>query len=105
MDTKIWLIIAGMAVVTFIPRIFPFFLINGNNLPPVLKEWLRLLPIVIFASMITPPLLLNKGSINPGAHLEEIIVVLTAAVTAYFTKKIPLCLGAAVIMVIITSAV
>ncbi len=97
MGQEIWIIIVGMALVTFIPRVIPFFIISGEKMHPALKEWLRLLPIVIFASMIAPPLLTGDGQIAVTEHLREIGIVLTGAIVAYFTKKIPLSLGAAVI--------
>ena len=101
MGQEVWIMIAGMAVVTSIPRILPFFIIDGEKLPPVLKEWLRVLPIVIFAGMISPPLLTSGGQIAPAEHLSEMAVVLTGAIVAYLTRKIPLSLGAAVIVLLL----
>lgn len=101
MGQEIWIIIAGMAIVTFVPRVIPFFVIDGEKLPPVIKEWLRLLPIVIFAGMVAPPLFTTGNSLNPAQNIDQIIVVLTGAVVAYFTKKIPLSLGTAVIVLLL----
>lgn len=97
MGEKIWLIIGGMAIVTFVPRVIPFIIIKGEKLPAPVKEWLRLLPIVIFASMVAPPLLTEGTKLAPSQHLGEIVVVLAGAATAHFTQKVPLSLGAAVI--------
>lgn len=105
MGPEIWMIIGGMAVVTFVPRVLPFFIIDGEKLPPVVKEWLRLLPIVIFAGMVAPPLLTDGTQLAPAKHLGQISVVLTGAVVAYFTKKIPVSLGAAVVLLLLINFV
>lgn len=103
MEKEIWLLIAGMALVTVIPRIIPFFFIKGDKLPPAAREWLRLLPIVIFTSMIAPPLLTAGTDLSPAKHLEEMAVVATGGVVAFLTKKIPAALAAAVCTFLLVS--
>src|SRR5690606_37310621 len=43
-DPQVLLIIAAMALVTYIPRMAPMVVLSGRSLPPVVMEWLGLLP-------------------------------------------------------------
>ena len=38
------LLIAGMAAVTYIPRLLPFLFLTGRPLPPVFKRFLAFIP-------------------------------------------------------------
>lgn len=99
--TKIWLIIVGMTLVTAIPRMMPYFIMNKKALSEPLRAWLKLLPTVIFASMIAPPLLVDSGVLDPLAHLSDLAAVLAAGVIAYFTRNIAFSLGSAVTVLLV----
>ena len=60
------LLIAGMGLVTYIPRWLPLFFLSQRKLPQWLVEWLDLIPVAILSALIFPDLLV-AGS--PG-HLE-----------------------------------
>lgn len=96
MDGQIWLIIGAMALVTAIPRLLPYFIINKRSLQAPVKNWLKLLPIVIFASMIAPPLLTENNTFAPLAHLTDLVAVALAGVIAFFTRNLAFSLGGAV---------
>ncbi len=49
----IWLII-GMSVVTYLPRMLPFILFKGKELPPFLQGVLRNVPSATLGALIFP---------------------------------------------------
>ncbi len=53
MDNLIFLIL-GMAAVTYIPRLIPFFLIGGNQLPKRVDAFLKCIPIAAIGALIIP---------------------------------------------------
>ncbi|SFQ99257.1 AzlD domain-containing protein [Desulfoscipio geothermicus] len=101
MDAKIWLIIGGMALVTAIPRLLPYYILNKTNLSQPVRKWLKLLPTVIFASMITPPLLVEGNSLAPQAHVTDLVTVLAAGIIAYFTRNIAFSLAGAITVLLV----
>ncbi|MEO2077484.1 MAG: AzlD domain-containing protein [Bacillus sp. (in: firmicutes)] len=86
----IWMII-GMGVVTYIPRMLPFVLFKGKELPPFVQGVLKNVPYATLGALIFPAILLiQEGDIWYGVWGAA------AAFLAAF-------LGANVIVVVISS--
>ena len=56
-----YLLILGMAVVTYIPRMAPLMLLSSRNLNPLLMRWLEMVPPAVLAALLAPELLLQSG--------------------------------------------
>jgi branched-subunit amino acid transport protein len=50
------LIVAGMALVTYVPRWLPLFFLAQQRLPRWFVEWLDLIPVAILSALIFPDL-------------------------------------------------
>jgi branched-subunit amino acid transport protein len=86
----IWMII-GMGVVTYIPRMLPFVLFKGKELPPFIQGVLKNVPYATLGALIFPAIfLIQKDDIWYG-----IIGAAAAFIGAY--------LGANVIVVVLGS--
>jgi branched-subunit amino acid transport protein len=91
MDSKILWIIVGMGLVTYLPRMLPFVLFKGKELPPFIQGVLRNVPYATLGALIFPAILIiQKGDIWYG------ILGAATAFTAAF-------LGANVIVVVLGS--
>jgi len=78
------LLIAGMGLVTYIPRWLPLFFLSQRKLPQWLVEWLDLIPVAILSALIFPDLFV-AGS---PRHLEIVqIKSLVAIPTFLFALK------------------
>ncbi|MGR3763468.1 AzlD domain-containing protein [Rossellomorea sp. NS-SX7] len=84
----IWMII-GMAVVTYIPRMLPFLVFKGKELPPFLQGVLKNVPFAVLGALIFPSILL----IQEGNLLFGVVGTAAAFLIAF--------LGANVIVVVI----
>lgn len=51
------LLIAGMGLVTYIPRWLPLFSLTRRKLPEVVVEWLDLIPAAILSALLLPALI------------------------------------------------
>ncbi|MCK5311749.1 MAG: AzlD domain-containing protein [Desulfobacteraceae bacterium] len=51
---NIILLILGMAAVTYIPRLVPFFLIGSNQLPKRVDAFLKCIPVAAIGALIIP---------------------------------------------------
>ena len=67
MDQKdIFLTILGMALVTYIPRLLPVWLLSSKSLPPLVVAWLRYVPVAVLAAMLLPSIVVQDNQINLG---------------------------------------
>lgn len=84
------LIIFGMAIVTYIPRVLPLVIINGKDISPKVKSVLQNVPYAALGALIFPGILFIQDDIWFG-----IIGALTAFAVAL--------LGANIIVVVISA--
>jgi len=89
MKTEILWMIIGMGVVTYIPRMLPFVLFKGKELPPFVQGVLKNVPYATLGALIFPAIvLIQKGDIWYGV---------TGAAAAFIAAF----LGANVIVVVL----
>ncbi|WP_226676796.1 AzlD domain-containing protein [Rossellomorea aquimaris] len=84
----VWMIL-GMAIVTYIPRMLPFIVFKGKELPPFLQGVLRNVPFAVLGALIFPSILL----IQEGNLLFGVVGTVAAFGIAF--------MGANVILVVI----
>ena len=89
MNSAIMWMILGMAIVTYIPRMLPFLVFKGKELPPFFQGVLKNVPFAVLGALIFPSILL----IQEGNLLFGVIGTFAAFVIAF--------LGANVILVVI----
>ncbi|MBM7647589.1 branched-subunit amino acid transport protein [Bacillus ectoiniformans] len=63
MNTTIITMIIGMAVVTYVPRMLPFVLFRGRQLPDFLQGILRNVPYATLGALIFPGVLVIQEDI------------------------------------------
>lgn len=84
MSETILIMIIGMAVVTYIPRLAPLIMFQGKELPPFLQGVLKNVPFAVLGALIFPKILLiSEGDIwfgVVGASAAFIIAYLGANV-------------------------
>lgn len=63
-DAAVWLTIAGMGAVTYVPRLLPLLLLTTRTLPRPVVLWLRYVPVAVLAAMLLPSLVLRGGQVD-----------------------------------------
>lgn len=92
---KIALLIAGMALVTYLPRLIPMAFSEKLNFPGWLNNWLQYVPYAALGALIFPGVLTSVdgqhpwlGLVGGGAAVllalagQNILVVLAGAIAA-----------------------
>lgn len=79
-------LVAGMAVVTFIPRFFPLLLLSKKEISPSLSRWMSFIPVSIFAALVASDIFFWEGAftINPIVNIKlipSVVVMLIALKT------------------------
>ena len=89
---NIWLLILGMAVVTYILRALPAVLIEKMHFSPKVEKFLKLIPYTVMAALIFP------GVLSADAARPEIGVIggVTPAVLAWKRCPVMVCVLAAI---------
>jgi branched-subunit amino acid transport protein len=90
MSKEIIIMILGMAIVTYIPRMLPFVMFRGKELPPFLQGVLKNVPYATLGALIFPAILFIQ---------EDIWYGLIGAAAAFIVAF----MGANVIVVVIGS--
>lgn len=54
MNNNLWLVIVGMMLVTYIPRLIPFFMVSERKLPPKLQQFLEYIPYTALGALVIP---------------------------------------------------
>lgn len=90
MSKSMLIIILGMAIVTYIPRVLPLVAMNGKEMPPKVKAILQNVPYAALGALIFPGIMFIQDDIWFG-----IIGGITALVVAL--------LGANLIMVVLSA--
>jgi len=65
------LLITGMAVVTYIPRMAPLMFLSARDLHPALVRWLEMIPPAVLSAMLMPGLLLHKSAMGSMSFFVE----------------------------------
>lgn len=79
-------LIAGMAIVTFIPRFFPLLLLSKKEISPSLSRWMSFIPVSIFAALVASDIFFWEGTfnVNPLINIKlfpSFLVVIVALKT------------------------
>lgn len=72
---------AGMALVTYLPRMLPLVVLSRFELPPALLKWLSFVPVAVLSALLAKSILVtgDGGLALPPQHWE-----LLAALPAFF---------------------
>ena len=64
MDQKtIFLILVGMALVTYLPRLLPALVLSSRSLHPRVEQWLGFVPTAVLSAMLAPALFLREDAL------------------------------------------
>ncbi len=69
----LWLVVAGMALVTIINRVTLIVLAGRINLPPIVQNALRYAPAAALAAIAVPELFVTNGVIDFSIHNAKLI--------------------------------
>ncbi|WP_274309390.1 AzlD domain-containing protein [Solibacillus daqui] len=76
------LLIAGCALVTWIPRILPFVLVKNMKMPDIVLRWLAYIPVCILSALVIEGFFHKQQSfvtidwLNVGAFIPTLVVAL-----------------------------
>jgi len=91
----IWLVILGMAIATYLPRLLPFLIGQRLRLPEPVCRWLEFFPFAVLGALIIPGILTAPS--EPGAPgWVGAATGLFAAGLSLLTRNVTLVVAAAI---------
>jgi len=88
-----WLLIAGMAVLTFVPRYIPFALAGRVTIPPLIAQALSYVPIAVLTVIIVQTTLIREGQFMFSGQNHHLIAAFVAFMVSLITKHQFLAIG------------
>ena len=82
------LLVAGMALVTYIPRWMPLFFLTRRKLPDVIIEWLDLIPAAILSALLLPALITTGEPKQIDFFQPGLLVAIPTFIFALKTKSL-----------------
>ncbi|MFC6668825.1 AzlD domain-containing protein [Marinobacterium aestuariivivens] len=83
-----WILIAGMALLTFVPRYLPLALAGRVHIPPLIAQALRFVPIAVLSAIIAQTTLIRGGQLDSSLDNPYLIAAIAAAITAFFSRHL-----------------
>ena len=96
-----WLLIALMAVVTYLPRYLPFALAGKMRLPPMLEQALGFVPIAVLTAIIAQAALVRGGEVDISLGILHALAAIVAFMAALRWKKLFLTITAGLLCFVI----
>ena len=83
-----WLLIALMALVTYLPRALPLAFAGRVRLPAALERGLEFVPIAVLTAIIAQTALVRDGALDLSLHNHHAIAASVAFAVALFTRHL-----------------
>ena len=78
----------GMAMVTYVPRLLPLWVLSSRSLPPLVVTWLRYVPVAVLAAMLLPSLVIADQNINVSIDNIFLWAAIPAFLMAWKTQSL-----------------
>ena len=83
-DAEFLLMVTGMGLATYLPRLAPLLFLSERKLPDWLMEWLDLIPAAILGALVGPALVV----VGDPRHLDFLRPEVAAAIpTLWFAHR------------------
>ena len=79
-------IIAGCALVTWIPRIVPFTIVKNITIPNLFMRWLNYIPVCILSALIIDSFIYSETTLR--LHWQNIFAFIPTLIVALWTKSL-----------------
>jgi branched-subunit amino acid transport protein len=86
-DATVLLTIAGMTLVTCVPRVAPVLLLASRPLPGPVVRWLSYVPTAVLSAMLFPSLLLRDAAFDVSRDNYFLWAAIPALLLAWKTRS------------------
>jgi branched-subunit amino acid transport protein len=87
-QTLIFLTILGMALVTYLPRLLPVWLLATRKLPEVVITWLRYVPAAVLSALLLPAVLVEGSKLHLAWDNLYLLAFIPTLLVAWKTRSL-----------------
>ncbi len=87
MAERYWLLFLGMALVTYLPRFLPLFILSRIKIPRLLITWLGYVPVAVLSALVVPGVLLSEEVFFLSLKNHYLLASLPTFLVAIKTKN------------------
>jgi branched-subunit amino acid transport protein len=87
-QTRVFLTLLGMGLVTYLPRLLPVWLLSSRRLPQPVITWLRYVPASVLAALLFPALFTTQGHLNLQLNNLYLLAALPTLLVAWKTRSL-----------------
>ena len=87
-QTKIYLLIVGLWIVNYLPRMFPMVVLSKFKIPQPVIWWLGFVPAAVLAAIIAPAVLMPEGSFSMGFENKYLFAAIPSFAVAIKTRSL-----------------
>lgn len=98
---RIVIIILGMALVTYLPRFLPMYILTRIEIPQIVIAWLCYVPVAVLSALIVPGLVTADRQVFIASGNLYLLASIPAAYIAWRTKNMMLTVTAGMMVVLI----
>lgn len=84
----VFVVMVGMLLVTYLPRLLPVLLFSSRDLPPLIVAWLRFVPVAVLSAMLLPSLILADNQLNLRVNNIYLWAAIPTFLVALKTKSL-----------------
>lgn len=79
--------IAGMALVTYIPRVAPLLALSSRELHPGVRRWLGYVPTAVLSAMLAVGIVVEDGALDLGMDNVFLLATVPTLAAAILTRS------------------
>lgn len=89
-QTKIYLVILGMWLANYLPRMIPMVVLSKLKIPDLVIRWLGFVPVAVLAAILLPDLVMPEPAyrLSLGLQNKYLLAALPAFVVAAKTRSL-----------------
>lgn len=87
-ETKIYLLILGLWVVNYIPRVLPMVVLSKLKIPEPVIQWLGFVPAAVLAAIIAPSVLMPDNRLFVSIDNTYLLAAMPAFAAAFKTRSL-----------------
>ncbi len=88
MDYKIFTVIIGMMLVTYLPRMLPLVVLSRVKIHPLVLSWLQYIPVSILAALLAPEILMKEGQMAVSWDNPALLAAIPTFLVAIISKNL-----------------
>jgi branched-subunit amino acid transport protein len=87
-DSYVFWVIVGSAVVTLIPRVLPFLFMRRVRMPVFVQKWLSYIPVCLFSALIVQGVLEQQGRGLLSVVWSDLMALAVSLAVAFKTRSL-----------------